>query len=437
MMKRTVSLLLALAMILGCVPGFQSVSAATQSDYAPYANIEYGYSDTVKCGTVRYVSQVSSDSYFYPSYWPTANFGYYVGPQVECGTASISMALSYIGINKTAKDILEANNGATMFAYGWGGSTYYSYSSLSTAVSNYLNGKGKYSPPVIHLPGYSAAGHYVVVVGQISSGVYQILDPWQRALTKMTVSGSSATYSTYGSTIYDTIDQVHQWYDASATVDYISTCTDYASYCKVQSTQSTPINSQPCSVDSNGSVTLETVPAGTTFTAVGMYKNTFGNYWYKVTTSGGKTGYLYGGHSKVVELLHSDVKISGATAPNGQVSGTGFVVNGTISSTYSDISSAALYVCNGFGTNGTVAMSASDTVGGKSYTLRSSNIDGNTRFSSLATGNYTYVTTGIIPYSLGKYCEGKAAASGDAQQVFAQATAVYGYYAKGYFASIA
>ncbi|MBQ2384561.1 MAG: hypothetical protein II290_11030 [Oscillospiraceae bacterium] len=354
MMKRTVSLLLALAMILGCVPGFQSVSAATQSAYAPYANIEYGYSDTVKCGTVRYVSQVSSDSYFYPSYWPTGNFGY-----------------------------------------------------------------------------------YVVVVGQISSGVYQILDPWQRALTKMTVSGSSATYSTYGSTIYDTIDQVHQWYDASATVDYISTCTDYASYCKVQSTQSTPINSQPCSVESNGSVTLETVPAGTTFTAVGMYKNTFGNYWYKVTTSGGKTGYLYGGHSKVVELLHSDVKISGATAPNGQVSGTGFVVNGTISSTYSDISSAALYVCNGFGTNGTVAMSASDTVGGKSYTLRSSNIDGNTRFSSLATGNYTYVTTGIIPYSLGKYCEGKAAASGDAQQVFAQATAVYGYYAKGYFASIA
>jgi hypothetical protein len=51
--------------------------------------------------------------------------------------------------------------------------------------------------------------------------------------------------------------------------------------------------------------------------------------------------------------------------------------------------------------------------------------------------NGSYVTTGIIPYSLGKYCEGKAAASGDAQQAFAQATAVYGYYAKGYFASIA
>ena len=43
----------------------------------------------------------------------------------------------------------------------------------------------------------------------------------------------------------------------------------------------------------------------------------------------------------------------------------------------------------------------------------------------------------MIPYSLGKYCSDKAAADGDAQQSFAQATAVYGYYAKAYFASIA
>ena len=47
------------------------------------------------------------------------------------------------------------------------------------------------------------------------------------------------------------------------------------------------------------------------------------------------------------------------------------------------------------------------------------------------------ITTGVIPYSLGKYCSDKAAAEGDAQQAFAQATAVYGYYAKQYFASIA
>lgn len=220
MKKRLFSLLLVCVLVAGLIPALPA-GAATQSSYSPYALIEYGYSSTVTCGTVRYVSQVSSDSYFYSSYWPSSNFGYYVGAQVECGTASMSMALSYIGVNATPKTILEANNGATVFTYGWGGSTYKSVgaSSLTTAVSNYINGNGKYSPPVIHIPGYSTAGHYVVVVGQISSGKYQILDPWQRTVTTMTVSGASATYSKYGSTYYDTIDQIHQWYKADASID--------------------------------------------------------------------------------------------------------------------------------------------------------------------------------------------------------------------------
>ena len=97
----------------------------------------------------------------------------------------LCLAAFLIGINKTANDILVANNGATSFTTGWGGSTYISYSasSLQTATDKYINGNGKYSPPVIHIPGYSSAGHYVVVVGQISSGKYQILDPWQRTVT--------------------------------------------------------------------------------------------------------------------------------------------------------------------------------------------------------------------------------------------------------------
>ena len=45
-------------------------------------------------------------------------------------------------------------------------------------------------------------------------------------------------------------------------------------------------------------------------------------------------------------------------------------------------------------------------------------------------------TTGIIAYSLGKYCETVAAKDTSTQQAFAQATAVYGYYAKEYFANL-
>ncbi|MBQ9762359.1 MAG: hypothetical protein IJV82_04700, partial [Oscillospiraceae bacterium] len=45
-------------------------------------------------------------------------------------------------------------------------------------------------------------------------------------------------------------------------------------------------------------------------------------------------------------------------------------------------------------------------------------------------------TTGVRAYSLGYYCQNKAAGT-SAIKDFAAATAVYGYYAKQYFASIA
>ena len=226
MKKPLISLLLCCALVLSLVPAtVGQTHAATQSSYAPYAMIEYGYSSTVEVGTIRYVSQVSSGSHFYSAYWPSSTFGHYTGPSVECGTASISMALSYIGVNKTANDILSANNGGTVFSAGWGGSTYLSISAsnLSGAVDNYINGGGKYSPPVIHIPGYSNLGHYVVVAGRNSSGTYQILDPWELTVTTMTVSGSSATYSKYGYTTYDTIDQIHQWYNPNASMDVTAT----------------------------------------------------------------------------------------------------------------------------------------------------------------------------------------------------------------------
>lgn len=214
-MKRIIGILLSIVLIFGTIPiAADNVSAATTSSYSPYAKIEYSYSPNVSCGTIRYITQVTGGSYFNWNYWPASPFGGYAAPESECGTASISMALSYIGISKTPREILEANNGYTYFN-GWGGSTYTSMSasSISTAMSNYINGKGKYSPPVIHLPGYSSAGHYVVVIGHISANTYQILDPWNQQVTSMTINGTSASYSKGGKTISDRVDQLHQWYN--------------------------------------------------------------------------------------------------------------------------------------------------------------------------------------------------------------------------------
>lgn len=45
-------------------------------------------------------------------------------------------------------------------------------------------------------------------------------------------------------------------------------------------------------------------------------------------------------------------------------------------------------------------------------------------------------STGVLAYSIGRYCEGIAAKDTSEQQMFAQATAIYGYYAKEYFSNL-
>ena len=90
--------------------------------------------------------------------------------------------------------------------------------------------------------------------------------------------------------------------------------------------------------------------------------------------------------------------------------------------------------------NATGSMEMTDTNGmywGQVAGIAAKEMDKTYYVTCVFESNGKTITTGIIPYSLGKYCSDKAAADGDAQQSFAQATAVYGYYAKAYFASIA
>lgn len=190
-----------------------STEASSTGAYSPYPEINYSYSSSVTCGTIRYISQKPSGSHFYSAYWPSSSFGSYAGPSSECGTASCSMALSYVGINKTPKQMLEAYNGVTYFS-GWGETSYLT-PSVSTAMNNYINGNGKYSPPMIHLNNYSAGGHYLLLIGQ-SGTTYQTLDPWENSVTRMTINGTTATYVKDGVTKTDAVSSAIQYYNANA-----------------------------------------------------------------------------------------------------------------------------------------------------------------------------------------------------------------------------
>ena len=177
---------------------------------SPNARIDYSYSSGVSCGTIRYITQRSGSGYFNYSYW-----GGWAGQAgIECGTASISMALSYIGINKTPKDILDAHNGETWFGYSWDGVAY-SNPSISTGINNFVNGNGKYSPVIVHFPKgtYSADGHYVILAGKESDSSFTVVDPARDSTWTLSTSNSW----------YSAIDQTFQYFNPNGIINYDNT----------------------------------------------------------------------------------------------------------------------------------------------------------------------------------------------------------------------
>ena len=218
-MKRVLSIILIVALLCTMVPGMaMNASAATTISSTPYAGVEYSYSAAVSCGTIRYISQIIGSTYFNWSYWPTSSLAGYYSPSVECGTACISMALSYIGVNKTPSDILTPYNGWTQFiSFGDG---QHSNPSFKTGMNNYIEGNGLYSPVVICMSGAGSYNsdtgkynnHYIMITGKISDTLYHYVDPASNVIGTTTISGSTATYK---SGAYSIIE-VHQWYNPNA-----------------------------------------------------------------------------------------------------------------------------------------------------------------------------------------------------------------------------
>ncbi len=200
--KKVLSLVMAVLMLVSCV-SMGKVQAATTISYAPNPKVEYGYSSGVTTGTIRYISQINGSAYFNSNYW--GNWAGQAG--IECGTASISMALSYVGVNKTPKAILDAHSGTTYFT-GWGPTT--SNPSVANGMNNYINGNGKYSPPIVHFTtGYASGSHYVILIGKVSSSSYLVLDPASN--NTWTLSTSDAKYKS--------INQVFQYYNPNASIN--------------------------------------------------------------------------------------------------------------------------------------------------------------------------------------------------------------------------
>ena len=172
---------------------------------------------------------------------------------------------------------------------------------------------------------------------------------------------------------------------------YVASCTYYPSHCKINVHTDTPINSQPCSVSStNGSSNLGTAYAGQSYTATGLYRNSYGNFWYRIETSYGDASYLYAGDTTYVSQITSDITLKNEAVPSPHVAGKSFTVAGDIVSQYNRLDTAACNIYPGFDKQGSAVTGYTDTVNGTQYTLRNSAIDLGIKFGALGSGNYVY-----------------------------------------------
>lgn len=147
--------------------------------------VNYSQEEDTAPGEVRYVSQIDGNEFYYEDYWGE----YAPYSSGECGTACISMALSYLGIDKTPKElgdywILQGYTEGVPFSTVFGdvpeATGGHSYD-FFTAYERYENEEGV-SPVIIYLtkelnPYRSGNRHFVLVTDFLGDGKYSAVDP--------------------------------------------------------------------------------------------------------------------------------------------------------------------------------------------------------------------------------------------------------------------
>ncbi len=187
-------------------------------------------------------------------------------------------------------------------------------------------------------------------------------------------------------------------YSTASGSAYLNKCTAYPSYLTVQITQSTTVKSLPCSAgtDSN-SKDVVTLSAGATFNVTAIYKNSANNYWYKGTTSAGKSGYVFSGHTSVKAFRYDDVAIANVSKPSSLYVGDKYSIKGDISSKINKIYSVNGYIYpNGVTAGSNYLFGKTDTINSRGYSLLNSAVDLALKFNELSAGTYCYVVTANV-----------------------------------------
>lgn len=201
MTKKFTSVILSLAILVFALPVSSIIAGAASTNVTltnPSVTVKYSSSvQGVTKGSIRHIAQMSSSAY-----WNSSNFGAFSSvASSECGTTSISMALSYLGVNMTPANLGQywqnkyggsGANFTTVFGDVGTNATATTHGDFKTLYSKYENGAASYSPVIIHLNSYSADGHYVVVAGRTGTNTYKVVDPAMDTTWSITIAKNSS-----------------------------------------------------------------------------------------------------------------------------------------------------------------------------------------------------------------------------------------------------
>ena len=174
-----------------------------------------------------------------------------------------------------------------------------------------------------------------------------------------------------------------------------SECTAYPAYLSLCAKNSTAyIKSLPCSQATNkNSNNVKRTEKGESLKAIGLYKNSAGNYWYRVILSDGRAGYIYAGDTVLASnYQYGDALTVSLSSIGSNPWGASKTVNGTVRrSAYLVEMSAVGYL---FNPDGSQSSKSGAVVSSKeSFSLKGTKIDSNLKFANLNQGQCTLRVT--------------------------------------------
>ena len=353
-MKRTlfgwISVLLALAILLGFIPTLQSEAKAVTLNQQNIADrADFFFNTTWVCqkdvNAWRDEFTFKKGETYHLPYGQPVNSGAFIGYGVELEEFLMATAdEDSVFYSRQSEfngwtSVYYATDCAAFVAMCWG-----TVRQDCSTLPYYSTYKGKPTETNVYnvlqlgdALDSTSVGHVVLVSDLIYDNDGKLIQieiteqtPPQLKRTYFTPSELAAKYGEeFGIYRYEgSVPAVPEW-------GYTTVCTNYASYGYIDITSNAPIMSLPCFSDIDAeSVQTGSAMEGQRYTATRLYGNTANELWYRIILENDEVGYISAECTVYQEMLLDDIFLTDAVFPNAHIKGKTFSVIGNIYSRY-------------------------------------------------------------------------------------------------------